>query len=172
MNKSYIFAAASLLIVFAFPARGGSLPTGLDKIAVYAGNWKTETGHFGTPYSKAGKESATITNDCWRSGDYYACHQYVDGKSKVLLIFTYNAKVDTYTVYPISAGENKVQSGKLIIHGNVWTFPWETKVKGKTTYFHVINVFTALDTIEYREEYSMDKVHWYPMAQGYEKKQP
>ena len=63
-----------------------------------------------------------------------------------------------------------VPPGKLLIHGNIWTFPWETQEKGKTTYFRVINIFTAADTISYREEFSTDNVHWFPMAQGYEKK--
>jgi len=172
MNKPCIFTMIFFLIVIALPVCSAPLSTGLGKISVYAGTWKTDTGHFDTPFSKAGKESATIRNDCWRSGDYYVCNQYVNGKSKVLLVFTYNSKDDTYTIYPIFTGDYAVQPGKLIIHGNVWTFPWETKEKGKATYFHVINVFTALDTIEYREEYSMDKLHWYPMAQGYEKKLP
>lgn len=172
MNNACIFATAFLFIVFVYPARGAPLPAGLDKIAEYAGTWKTETGHFDTLFSKAGRDSATIKNDCWRSGDYYACDQYLNGKSKALLIYTYDAKDDTYTVYPITAGEDDVQTGKLIIHGNVWTFPWETKEKGKIVYFRVTNIFTALDTIEYREEYSLDKAHWYPMAQGYERKLP
>jgi len=170
--KFSILTSIFIISVVATPAWGTPLPTALEKIAVFAGTWNTETGHFYTPYSKAGKDAATIRNECWRSGDYYACHQYVDGKSNALLIYTYNAKDDIYNVYHIVANDDDVQSGKLIIHGNVWTFPWETKENGKTTYFHVINVFTSVDTIEYREEYSMDKLHWYPMAQGYEKKIP
>ncbi|MGA9854919.1 MAG: hypothetical protein WBR29_06565 [Gammaproteobacteria bacterium] len=172
MNKPFILTLIICLLIFPAAFWAAPLPTGLDKLAVYAGTWKTETGHFDTPFSKAGKDSATIKNDCWRSGDYYACNQYLNGKSKVLLIYTYDAKHDTYTVYPIVAGDANVQPDKLIIHGNVWTFPWETKEKGKTIYFHVIDAFTAIDTIEHREEYSMDKVRWYPMAQGYEKKLP
>ncbi len=172
MNKVSMIVAVAAFAILAGETHATPVPTGLDKLAAYAGTWKTETGHFVTPFSKAGKDSAIIKNDCWRSGDYYACNQYISGKSKALLIYTYDAKNNTYTVYPIVAGDDDVQTSKLIIHGNVWTFPWETKEKGKTTYFRVINVFTALDSIEYREEYSMDKLHWYPMAQGYEKKMP
>ncbi|MDE2091588.1 MAG: hypothetical protein KGJ08_06800 [Gammaproteobacteria bacterium] len=172
MNKPCVITALIFIFVCASPVLGTPLPTGLEKIAVYAGTWITETGHFATPYSKVGKDSATIKNDCWRSGDYYACNQYVNGKSRALLIYTYDAKDNTYTVYPVVAGKDDVQTSKLIIHGNIWTFPWDTKEKGKTTYFRVINVFTAPDTIEHREEYSLDRVHWYPMAQGYENKIP
>ena len=171
MNKPRIFIMMIFLVVV-FPVRSAALPQGLDKIAAYAGTWKTETGHFDTPFSKAGRDAATIKNDCWRSDNYYACNQYVNGDSKALLVYTYNAKDGTYTVYPIVPGDDTVQPGELIIRGNVWTFPWETKEKGRTAYFRVIKVFTAADTIEYREEYSMDQRHWYPMAQGYEKKLP
>jgi len=172
MNKTGRFIATLSLAAVTALIHAAPLPTGLGKIAAYAGTWKTETGHFDTPYSKAGKDSATIRNDCWRSGDYYACHQYVNGDSKALLVFTYDAKNDRYTVYPIVAGGDAVQPGRLLIHGNIWTFPWETQEKGKTTYFRVINIFTAADTISYREEFSTDNVHWFPMAQGYEKKLP
>ncbi len=172
MHKPRTFALLACLAIISLPVYAKPLPTGLDKIAAFAGTWKTEIGHFITPYSKTGKDSSILKNDCWRSGDFYACHRYVNGKSKVLLIYTYDAKNDSYTVYPICSGENKVSPGLLTNHGNVWTFPWERQEKGRTVYFHVINIFTATDTIEYREEYSMDKLHWYPMAQGYEKKQP
>lgn len=172
MNKTGRFITALSFATVSALIHAAPLPSGLDKIAAYAGTWKTETGHFDTPYSKAGKDSATIRNDCWRSGNYYACHQYVNGDSKALLVFTYDAKSDTYTVYPISTGGDAVQPGKLIIHGNVWTFPWETRGKDKTTYFRVVNIFTAVDTISYRQEFSTDNAHWFPMAQGYEKKLP
>jgi hypothetical protein len=172
MRYSCIFIAICLCSISAPAVTGAVLGTGLDKLAVYAGTWKTETGHFMTLFSKAGKDSAAIKNDCWRSGDYYICGQYVNGKSKDLLVYTYDSKDGTYTIYPIVAGDQNVQPAKLIIHGNVWTYPWETNDKGKRTYFRIINVFTAPDTIEHREEYSIDKIHWYPMAQGYEKKLP
>jgi hypothetical protein len=170
MKKSCIFISILSLFSTVAPATAAAFATGLDRLAAYAGTWMTEVGHFETPFSKAGKNSATIKNDCWLSDNYYVCNHYINGNSKTLLVYTYDPKDDTYTVYPIIAGENEVRPGKLIIHGNVWTFPWDKKEKGKTIYFRVTNVFTAVDTIEYREEYSMDSMHWYPMAQGYEKK--
>ena len=172
MQKSRIFLMVFSLTVFSGPLHAAPVPTGLGKLAAYAGTWKTEVGRFTTPYSKTGRDTATIRNDCWRSGIYYACHQYLNGVSKVLLIYTYDAKDGRYTVYPIYAGEEEISPGTLSIQGNVWTFPWKSEENGRTVYFHVINVFTAVDTIEYREEYSMDNLHWYPMAQGFEKKLP
>jgi hypothetical protein len=75
--------------------------TGIDAIEAYRGTWKTEMEHFNTPYSKAGKESSTLHNDCLKSGEFFACHQIVNGESKALIIFTYDAKSKTYTTYPI-----------------------------------------------------------------------
>jgi hypothetical protein len=95
----------------------------------------------------------------------------VDGESKALIVFTYNAKEDVYTTYPIPAGGGQPGSGKLIIRGNEWTYPWESVEGGKTTFFRVVNVFTAPDAIEYRQEFSTDRSHWTLMARGSEKKE-
>lgn len=170
MNRTCLLLVSAFIALLASTAVAAPLPTGLDKLQMYAGTWKAEIGHLDTPYSKVGEDSTTIKNDCWRSGDYYVCNQYVDSKQKVLLVYTYDAKDNTYTVYPIMAGVDTVQPGKLIIHANAWFYPWETTEKGQTTYFHVIHIFTAPDTIEYREEYSRDQRHWAPMAQGFENK--
>ncbi len=69
---------------------------GIDAIQAYAGTWKTQMEHFDTAYSKAGKESSTLRNDCWKSGGYYVCDQFVNGESKALIVFTYNDKDKTY----------------------------------------------------------------------------
>lgn len=143
----------------------------LDKITAYAGTWKIQTEHFNTAFSKAGKESSTLHNDCWRSAGFYACDQFVDGESKALIVFTYDAKEGVYRSYPIPSGGGEAGSGKLIIRGNEWTFPWESTDGGKTTYFRVVNVFPGPDAIEYRQEFSTDKIHWTLMARGSEKKE-
>jgi hypothetical protein len=63
-------------------------PKGVDAIAAYAGVWKTQMDHLNTAYSKAGHEEATLENDCWKSGAYFACRQIVNGDPKILLVFT------------------------------------------------------------------------------------
>ena len=79
-------------------------PSGVDAITAYSGTWKVQGEHFATAYSQAGKEERTLRNDCWKSGAYYACNQFVDGESKVLLVFTYNDKEKMYTSYQIPQG--------------------------------------------------------------------
>jgi hypothetical protein len=100
---------------------------GIEKIAAYAASWSIHIEHLATPYSKASDEHTQLRNDCWRSGRYFACNQYVDGASKVLLVFTYDAAAGNYTSYQIPTDGGAAGSGKLEIQGSVWTFPWETK---------------------------------------------
>src|SRR5580700_4406193 len=80
---------------------------GLDVMKIYAGVWKISGERFATAHSDAGKEETTLRNDCWQSGAYFACNQYVDGESKVLLVFTFNDKDKTYTSYQIPQGGSK-----------------------------------------------------------------
>ena len=143
---------------------------GIDPIMAYAGVWKIETDHFDTPYSKMSHESTTLKNACWRSGGYVVCNQFVNGESRVLLVFTYVEKENAYTTYQIPQGGGEPGSGKMFIEGNTWTFPWRVTQPDKSMYFRVVNVFTAPNTIEYRQEFSADKEHWTIMAKGTEKK--
>lgn len=145
-------------------------PKGIDVIWGYVGVWKIETEQFDTAHSKAGHEKATLRNACWKDGAYLACNQYVDGESKILIVFTYDAKHDVYTSYQIPADGGESRSGKLTVTGNTWTFPWQTTEDGKTTYFRVLNVFVAPDRIEYRQEYSTDQIHWTVTEKGIETK--
>ncbi|HEV2215498.1 MAG TPA: hypothetical protein VGR64_09425 [Terracidiphilus sp.] len=149
-------------------AQGGQPATGIDAVQAYRGTWKVETEHFNTAHSKAGQESRTLHNDCWRSGGYFACNQYVDGDSKVLIVFTYDATAKVYHSYQIPQGGGEPGHGTMTIAGNEWTFPWQMKDGDTTTYFRVVNVFDGPDRIEYRQEYSPDKVHWTSMARGTE----
>jgi hypothetical protein len=141
---------------------------GIDAIMAYAGTWMVQGERFATAYSDAGKEDSTLRNDCWKSGAYVACNQYVNGTSKVLLVFTYHDKEQMYTSYPIPLNGEVVSPGRLQIIGNVWTFPWAVTHGETTVYFHVVNVFTSADHIDYAQEFSVDNVHWTTMAKGSE----
>src|SRR3569833_366082 len=146
-------------------------PTGgVDKVMAYAGTWKVNGERFATAHSDAGREESTLRNDCWKSGGYVACNQYVNGESKVLLVFTFSDLTRTYTSYPIPLNGAAAGSGRLQIVGNIWTFPWEVSQGSATTYFHVVNVFKDQDHIDYAQEFSPDNVHWTRMAQGTETK--
>jgi hypothetical protein len=143
--------------------------SGVEAIWAYAGTWKTEMEHFDTAFSKAGKESSTLKNECWKSGGYVACRQIVDGDPKVLIVFTCKAGGEC-TSYQIPPDGSEAGSGKMTISGNTWTFPWSTAEGGKTTYFRVVNVWTSARTIEFRQEFSTDGKNWTRMASGHETK--
>ena len=142
---------------------------GIDAIWAYSGVWKVEMEHFDTAQSKAGHEK---TNPCatpaGNIGVYLACNQYVDGESKILLVFTCSSTDNTCTSYQIPANGAEAGKGRLVMEGNTWIFPWQVTEDGKTTYFRVVNVFTTADKIEFRQEYSTDNARWTVTAKGTE----
>lgn len=154
--------------LFAADAAAIDKPSGLDKVAVYQGTWKLTVEHLETPFGKASHEETNLRNDCWRSAAFYACNQFVDGDSKALLVFTYDAKSDAFRSHITLPDGTDAGGGKLLIKGNVWTFPWESTENGKTTHFRILNTFTSNDAIEFRQEYSTDGEHWTVMARGSE----
>jgi hypothetical protein len=164
---------AVLVLFIATLARAAAPPNPIDRIQAYAGTWKVQTEHLATPFSKAGHEATTLHNDCWKSAGFYACNQFVNGESKALIVFTFDAKNNRYTTYPIPAGGGDPGSGALVIDGNTWIYPWSiADASGKKTYFRVVNVFTSATHIEYRQEFSADQSHWTVMAHGTETKLP
>lgn len=140
----------------------------LDVIAAYAGIWQADIQYQDTPYSKKYEAKYHLRNDCWRSAGFFACDQIVDGVSKALVVFMYDP-AKGYSSYPIPAeGAGAVHPGPVVIQGKVWTFPWQVRKAGKTTYFHVINTWISQDDIEFRQEYSEDGEQWRTMAEGHE----
>lgn len=152
------------------PAPQSAITSDIDAIWAYAGTWRIETEDLATPYSKAGHKVANLHNECWRSGPYIACRQIVDGDSKVLIVFTCTRPDHFCISYQIPSDGSNPGSGTMHIEGNTWTFPWQNVDAGKTTYFRVVNVWSSPTTIDYRQEFSTDQVHWTPTATGHEVK--
>jgi hypothetical protein len=163
-----LWLLGAIAVLWCGPASAAGAPPGLDTLRAYQGTWQMHVVHYKTKYSKAGAESSTVRNDCWRSGDFYACDQFVKGVSGALLVFTYDAAHGVYHSNVVTPAGAPAGSGTLLISGNRWTFPWQDKDAGKTVYIRIINTFTNPDTIEYRREYSYDKIHWVVTATGTE----
>ena len=159
-----ILLTASSPLLLPLPARAG----GLDTIAAYSGSWSSHIVHYKTRYSKPRTENTHLRNECWRNGNYFACDQFVDGPSKALVVFTYDATHHVYHTYGIPADGTPANSGTLLITGDTWTFPWRDRDNGKTVYGRVINVFHGRNTIEYRQEFSFDQKHWTVASRGTE----
>ena len=169
MRKLSFWGCGSLLLVGV--AAQAASPVGLDRIAVYAGTWHNRVEHYATPYGKAGTETTTLRNDCWRARAFYACEQVVDGKPVALVVFVYDIAKHSYITHPIPADGSAAGNGTLLIDGETWTFPWQFADHGKTVYARVVNVFHGRDRIDYRQEYSLDQTHWTAMARGVETRQ-
>ena len=150
------------------PARNPN--KGIAAIRAYEGTWKLHIDTLETAHSKAGHEDKVLRNDCWGSGSYYACNQYVDGDSKVLLVFTFDADRQAYTSYQIPLDGSPASAGRLEIQGNTWSYPWGGAEDGHPVYYRVVNVFKSQALIEYRKEFSVDKMTWVVLARGSEMK--
>lgn len=177
--SSLAMVAMAVLAVTSSPAQNDRKPpaiavqqptAGVDAVMAYAGTWKVKGERFATAHSDAGKDDTTLRYDCWKSAGYVACNQFLNGESKVLLVYTYSDLLKMYTTYPIPKNGEAASAGRMQIVGNVWTFPWEVTQNGVTTFFHVVNVFKDSDHIDYAQEFSPDNVHWTKMAQGTETK--
>jgi len=172
MSRWNLLVAAGLLGACVNPVWGQTTPAaskdGIAAIEGYKGTWKLRADSLNTAHSKAGHDENEIRNDCWRSGSYYACNQYVDGDSKILLVFTFDAAKKIYTSYLVPADGSAAASGHLEIQGDTWIYPWENNEDGHTVYYRVVNVFKSPRSIEYRREFSTDKVNWVVMAHGSE----
>lgn len=143
---------------------------GINAVTAYAGSWKSHIVHVTTAYSKARVEDTALTNECWRSAGYVACDQIVSGVSSALIVFTYDAKHRLYHSYGVPPDGSPANRGDLIITGTTWTFPWQDTDKGKRVYVRIINQFTDPDTIQFREEYSLDNRRWIVTARGIERR--
>src|SRR5690242_20696300 len=163
--KMLLFAAALLA---AAPAVTADTPqSDLDRLAVFAGTWKSDAENYDTLYSHAGTVSSTLVNQCWKAGAFFVCNQSVNGVSRVMLVFSYKAG-DTYWISEVPADTGHAASSTVIVSGGVWTFPGQSTKLGQTTYFRTVDIFNGTDSIDFREEFSTDKENWTLMSKGHE----
>lgn len=166
MNVSFRMLAVCIASLLLVSGAARAKDPGVDALAVYAGTWRIHIVHYKTQYSKARSETSVLTNDCWRSRGFYACDQIVDGVSRALIVYTYDAKAGIYRSHVLQPDGSPPSSGTLSIVGNVWTFPWQDKDGTRTVYLRVVNTFVGPNRIAYRQEYSYDNVSWVRTASG------
>jgi hypothetical protein len=169
-----LIAALILAACLRCSAQSPSTPssTGIAAIEAYKGTWKFSSVTLDTPHSKAAKDEKTLRNDCWRSAGYFACNQFLDGKSQDLIVFTYHEDKNLYTTYIVLLDGSAASSSTLEIHGDTWIYPWQVTEKGTTTYFRVVNIFKSPTSIQFRSEFSPDKSTWTTTATGTELRLP
>jgi len=164
-NISLLVLLAAVSTVPAHAAQN----SGLDAISAYQGSWSVRIVHHTTKYSRARTDANTVRNECWRSNDFYACHQFVDGKSAALVVYTYDTKARTYATHVIVGGTGPASGGVLTIADKTWTYPWQDKDdSGKTIHVRIVNTFRDPNTIAFRQEVSLDNRTWIRTADGVE----
>ncbi len=161
---------AAPLLQAAEPAAKPGGDAGVGVFSRYAGTWKVELTRVEPPYSKAGPEAMTVRNDCWRSEVFYVCDQIIDGAPKALVVFFYNAEDKSYGSFPITAASATVHRGEVLVDGKSIVFPWQINDNGKTVSMRIVNTFTGPDTMDFRQEYSLDGKNWQPISTGVEHK--
>jgi hypothetical protein len=151
----------------------GAAAHAADDVSVfarYAGTWKMELTHMQTAYSKPSAENMTVTNDCWRSEIFYVCDQIIDGSPKALIVFFHNAADNRFGSFAITAHSDNLHPGDVRVEGKTIIFPWQINDNGKGVYMRIVNTFTTADTMEFRQEYSLDDSTWVVMAKGVQRK--
>jgi hypothetical protein len=147
-------------------------PAALQTLEVLAGTWNADGQTFDTEYSKAGKDSSTLHNDCWQSGMFYACDQVVDGDSKALIVFAAGEKPGAFVSYGI-VPPNPANAGRLVIDGNTWAYGGVI-TGAPAPYWRTLNEFSnpgGTTTIHYKVQYSKDGTNWISTKEGVETKQ-
>jgi hypothetical protein len=140
----------------------------LAPLAAYQGMWRAESETLDSPYDKASRSPPIVLqNDCHRWEKFYACAQTVDGHPAALLVFSYTGAPGVYTSSPVPPDGSSARSGKLIIDGDEWTFPWEGTRDGAPVHFRVVNRFVSPDEIEVRREASTDGKTWLLIGRGH-----
>ena len=141
----------------------------LAPIAVYRGAWKADITQIASPFGKASHSVSTIRNDCWRTKNFYACAQTVDGVQADLVVYTFDKATGVYTTTAVLAGGGPANGGgKLLIEGKTFTYPWDQQQDGATVHMRIVNHFVGRDTIVYRSEYSRDGAAWTVIGTGTE----
>jgi hypothetical protein len=162
-----ILALGAVLLAAAPAVTADTPASDLDRLAVFAGTWKSEAENYDTPYSHASSLSSTLVNQCWKAGAFFVCNQMVNGASRVFLVFSYKGG-DTYWVNEVPADTGHAATGTVIIDGGVWTYPGQQTKLGQTTYFRNVQIFSDNDNLDFREEFSTDKENWTLMSKGHE----
>ncbi len=149
--------------------------TGLARVAVLAGVWRSADTAFTTPYSKAGHDTTTLHNDCWRNGPYFACDQIVRGVPQGMIVFTASRNPDEFNQYALPPRGGLPYAGRLTISGATWTYGdalTDSSARASNRpRFRTVNLFMTSSEIRFRIEFTRDGQHWTVMREGVERKQ-
>ena len=144
--------------------------SGIEKLAMFLGHWRTTGEMKETPYSKARKKSDDEMTCQWMPNHgFLICDQILyrpEGTKNELSIYTYNEKDRSYVFFGVGRDDKEARSTELTDDNNVWTYSDESDEAGKRVQFRTVNTFASPTVMTWRSEYSEDGTHWILMGEG------
>lgn len=136
-------------------------------LSLYQGNWEV------TPSNLAkGAKPDRLSNDCSRTGKFFACQQTVNGKPGPLIVFIPTETAGQYHTQVILPDGHATGRGDLEIKGDHWTYSGKAEEGGKVTYSRTTNQFTGKDRIHFEVAESSDGQQWTVKMSGDERRLP
>jgi hypothetical protein len=135
-------------------------------LRLYDGKWEVHPAS-----GDKAAETVHLENQCAKAGDFFACNQFVGGKSMALVVFLPSHPVENggyaYRNQALRVeGENSGVWGNLEIVGDRWVYSSDPADKGKKTMWRTINVFSGPDKIHFEVQRSEDGVKWETTMSG------
>jgi hypothetical protein len=127
-------------------------------LRLYDGKWDVQSATSDKP-----AETVHLENRCAKVGEFFACNQYVGGKSMALVVF--------YPLHPLENGgyayrnqalrpdgDDPSNWGSLEINGDRWVYSGGDKEK--KVYWRTTNMFSGADKIHFEVQRSEDGMKW------------
>ena len=151
----------------AAPAKTSSLAADpYAPLRLYDGKWDVIPATDGKP-----ADQVHLENRCAKVGDFFACNQFLNGKSMALVIFLPLQPLENGGyVYRNQAlrtdGDSSGTWSKMEIVGDRWVYSSDETDKGKKTYWQTVNVFSGPDKIHFEVQKSDDGLKWTTTMSG------
>ena len=135
-------------------------------LRLYDGRWDVAPASGDKP-----AETVHIENHCEKVGEFFACNQFVNGKSVALVVFLPSHSLENggYAYRNQALGVENGGSGNwgdLEIKGDRWVYSSEETDGGKKIYHRIVNVFSGTDRIHFEVQRSDDGANWTTKMSG------
>lgn len=134
------------------------MPDPYAPLRLYDGKWDVQSASGDKP-----AETVHLENRCAKVGEFFACNQYVGGKSMALVVFLPLHPLENggyaYRNQALRPdGDDPSNWGSLEITGDRWVYSGSDKEK--KAYWRTTNVFSGTDKIHFEVQRSDDGVKW------------
>jgi hypothetical protein len=162
-----LFAAASTALAQA-PAGPPKPGPEHKRLSYLEGKWTTEGQQKENPFGLAGKFSSTDVCEWVLDGFFLKCTSEGKdpvGTTKGLGLLGYDAENKVYTYYGADNRGFGVP-GEGTLKGNVWTYTYSMKMKGKTITSRWASTEVSPTEYTFKWEMADDKGNWMTLAEG------